>query len=110
MKEPIATSSSRRHVPRLVATVMAWTVTAKASTAAEPLKAGIDEPYFAADGVSTFESVWLTVRDRFYDPRCAARAKKAMAIAVQGAHAAPGASAGAGVLRKAGAHDHPFPT
>jgi carboxyl-terminal processing protease len=40
---------------RLAAMMTAFGVPAKA---AEP-----------SDGVSTFESVWLTVRDRFYDPR-----------------------------------------
>ena len=36
--------------------------------------------------------------------------QETMAIAAQEAHAALGDSADAGVLRKAGAHDHPLPT
>ena len=68
MKVPIDTSPSRRQVLRLGAMGSAWAVTAKASNAAEPSRAETSEPYLGADGVSTFESVWQTVRDRFYDP------------------------------------------
>ena len=66
MKEAIDTSPSRRQVLRLAAMVTACAVAAKATNAAEPLKG---DSYVPADGISTFESVWQTVRDRFYDPR-----------------------------------------
>jgi carboxyl-terminal processing protease len=43
-------------------------VPVRAPSAAEP-KAETNSSYVPAEGVSTFESVWLTVRDRFFDPR-----------------------------------------
>jgi C-terminal processing protease CtpA/Prc len=69
MKEAIDTSPSRRQVLRLAAMVTACAVAAKAPNAAEPLKGETSNAYVPADGVSTFESVWQTVRDRFYDLR-----------------------------------------
>ncbi|WP_128970811.1 hypothetical protein [Bradyrhizobium tropiciagri] len=69
MKEAVDTSPSRRQVLRLAAMVTACAVAAKAPNAAEPLKGETDNSYVPADGVSTFESVWETVRGRFYDPR-----------------------------------------
>lgn len=69
MKEAIDTSPSRRQVLRLAAMVTASAVAAKAANAAEPLRGETNNVYVSADGVSTFESVWQTVRDRFYDPR-----------------------------------------
>src|SRR5437762_3253156 len=66
MKVAIGTSPSRRQVLRLAAMVTACAV---AANAAEPLKGETSNSYVPADGVSTFESVWRTVRDRFYDPR-----------------------------------------
>ncbi len=69
MKQAIDTSPSRRQVLRLAAMVTACAVAAKAPNAAEPLKGETDNAYVPADGVSTFESVWQTVRDRFFDPR-----------------------------------------
>jgi carboxyl-terminal processing protease len=69
MKVAIDTLPSRRHVLRLAAVVTACAVVAKAPNAAEPLKGEANNSYVAADGVSTFERVWQTVRDRFYDPR-----------------------------------------
>jgi carboxyl-terminal processing protease len=66
MKEASETSPSRRQVLRLA--VMA-TACAMASNAAEALNREINSANVPADGVSTFESVWQTVRDRFYDPR-----------------------------------------
>ena len=69
MKEAIDTSPSPRQVLRLAAMVTACAVAAKAPNAAEPLKGEASNAYVPADGVSTFESVWQTVRDRFYDPR-----------------------------------------
>ena len=69
MKEAIDTSPSRRQVLRLAAMVTACAVAAKAPNAAEPLKGKTSNSYVPTDGVSTFESVWQTVRDRFYDPR-----------------------------------------
>jgi carboxyl-terminal processing protease len=38
-------------------------------SAEETLKRDVSNSYVPADGVSTFESVWQTVRDHFYDPR-----------------------------------------
>lgn len=64
MKEAFDASPSRRQMLQLAAAVAAFGVPAKA---AEPLKAEANEPYLHADGVSTFESVWQTVRDRFFD-------------------------------------------
>ena len=69
MKEAIDTSPSRRQVLRLAAMVTACAVAAKAPNAAEPPKGETSKSYVPADGVFTFESVWQTVRDRFYDPR-----------------------------------------
>src|SRR5260370_17866585 len=69
MKEAIDTSPSRRQVLRLAAMVTACAVAAKAPNAAGPLKGETSKAYVPADGVSTFESVLQTVRDRFYDPR-----------------------------------------
>ncbi|WFU43318.1 S41 family peptidase [Bradyrhizobium sp. CB82] len=69
MKEAIDTSPSRRQVLRLAAIGVACAVAAKAPSAAEPLRGGANDSYVPADGVSTFESVWQTVRDHFYDPR-----------------------------------------
>ncbi|MGY4284826.1 carboxyl-terminal processing protease [Bradyrhizobium sp. LM2.7] len=69
MKEAIDTSPSRRQMLRLAAMATAWAMAAKGPSAAEPLKAETSDSYVPADGVSTFESVWQIVRDRFYDPR-----------------------------------------
>ena len=69
MKEATDPSPSRRQVLRLAAIVAACAVPAKAPNAAEPLKGETDNSYVFADGASTFERVWQTVRDRFYDPR-----------------------------------------
>jgi len=60
MKRAIDKSPSRRQVLRLAAMVTA---------AAETLNGDADNACVPADGVPTFESVWQTVRDRFYDPR-----------------------------------------
>src|SRR5262252_2100953 len=68
MKEAIDTSPSRRQMLRLAAMVSACAVAAKAPNAAESLKGEASNSYVPADGVSTFESVWQTVRDRFFDP------------------------------------------
>ncbi|SDJ84568.1 carboxyl-terminal processing protease [Bradyrhizobium sp. Rc2d] len=68
MKQAIDTLPSRRQVLRLAAMVTASAVVAKPPKAAEALKEGTDNSYVPADGVSTFENVWQTVRDRFYDP------------------------------------------
>ena len=69
MKEAIDTSPSRRQVLRLAAMVTACAVVTKATNGAESLKGESNNSYVPAEGVSTFESVWQTVRDRFYDPR-----------------------------------------
>src|SRR6201993_1420450 len=67
MKRPIDTSPSRRQVLRLAAFATACAMPSKAANAAEAFKRETNN--VPADGVSTFESVWQTVRDRFYDPR-----------------------------------------
>jgi carboxyl-terminal processing protease len=67
MKQPIDTSPSRRQVLRLAAFATACAMPSKAANAAEAFKRETNN--VPADGVSTFESVWQTVRDRFYDPR-----------------------------------------
>jgi carboxyl-terminal processing protease len=68
MKEAIDTSPSRRQVLRLAAMVTACAVAAKAPNAAASLKGEAGNSSDPADGVSTFESVWQTVRDRCFDP------------------------------------------
>src|SRR5262245_41947978 len=67
MKRAVDTSLSRRQVLRLSTMVAACAVPVKAPNA-EP-KEEENNDYISADGVSTFGSVWQTVRDRFYDPR-----------------------------------------
>jgi len=68
MKEASDTSPSRRQVLRLAAMATACAISAKASNA-EVLGRETDNAHVPTDGVSTFESVWQTVRDRFYDAR-----------------------------------------
>ncbi|MCK1595279.1 hypothetical protein IVB01_10655 [Bradyrhizobium sp. 164] len=68
MKGAIDLSPSRRQVLRLATMVTACALVAKAPRAAEPLKGENSNAYVPDDGVSIFESVWQTVRDRFYDP------------------------------------------
>ena len=68
MKQAIDTSPSRRQVLRLAAFAAASAVPAKAANA-EELSRETNGSHVPADGVSTFESVWRTVRDHFYDPR-----------------------------------------
>jgi carboxyl-terminal processing protease len=68
MKQAIDTSPSRRQVLRLAAMATACAMPAKASNA-EALNRETNSALVPADGVSTFESVWQTVGDRFYDPR-----------------------------------------
>src|SRR6516164_3922720 len=60
---------TRRQVLRLAAMVTASAVSPKALSAAETLTGDADNADVPADGVPIFESVWQTVRDRFYDPR-----------------------------------------
>ena len=68
MKQAIDTSPSRRQVLRLAALAAASAVHAKAANA-EASSRETNGSHVPADGVSTFESVWQTVRDHFYDPR-----------------------------------------
>jgi carboxyl-terminal processing protease len=68
MKETSDTSPSRRQVLRLAAMATACAMSAKASNA-EVSSRETNSAHVPTDGVSTFESVWQTVRDRFYDPR-----------------------------------------
>jgi carboxyl-terminal processing protease len=68
MKEASDTSASRRQVLRLAAMATACAMSAKASNA-EVLSRETNSAHVPSDGVSTFEGVWQTVRDRFYDPR-----------------------------------------
>ena len=66
MKQAIDRSPSRRQVLRLATFAAASAVPAKAASA-EILSRETNGAYVPADGVSTFESVWQTVRDHFYD-------------------------------------------
>jgi carboxyl-terminal processing protease len=68
MKETSDTSPSRRQVLRLAAMATACAMPAKASNT-EVLSKETNSAQVPTDGVSTFESVWQTVRDRFYDSR-----------------------------------------
>jgi carboxyl-terminal processing protease len=68
MKEASDTSPSRRQVLRLAAMATACAMSAKVSNA-EVLSRETNSAHVPIDGVPTFESVWQTVRDRFYDPR-----------------------------------------
>jgi len=61
-------SPSRRQVLRLAAMAAACAMPAKASNA-EQLSREINSAHVPIDGVATLESVWQTVRDRFYDAR-----------------------------------------
>jgi carboxyl-terminal processing protease len=65
MKEVSNISPSRRQVLQLAAMVTASAISPNAVSAQRLRDANSD----SADGVATFESVWQTVRDRFYDPR-----------------------------------------
>src|SRR6516162_4088178 len=67
MKEASDTSPSRRQVLQLAAMATACAMPVKASNA-EELSRETKSAHVPTDGVSTFESVWQTVRDRFYDP------------------------------------------
>ena len=66
MKEVRNISPSRRQVLQLAAMITASAVSPNVLSAQRLRDAN---SYVPADGVSTFESVWQTVRDRFYDPR-----------------------------------------
>src|SRR5215469_8713554 len=68
MKEASDTSPSRRQVLRLAAMATASAMPAKASNA-EVSSRETNSAHVPTDAVSTFEGVWQTVRDRFYDPR-----------------------------------------
>src|SRR6516162_1529715 len=68
MKEASDTSLSRRQVLQLAAMATACAMPVKASNA-EELSRETKSAHVPTDGVSTFEGVWQTVRDRFYDPR-----------------------------------------
>jgi carboxyl-terminal processing protease len=67
-KQAIGTSPSRRQVLRLGAFAAASALSAKAANA-ERLSRETAGAHVPPDGVSTFEGVWQTVRDHFYDPR-----------------------------------------
>ena len=68
MTEASDTSPSRRQVLRLAAMATACAMPATAANA-EVSSRDTNSAHVPADGISTFESVWQTVRDRFYDPR-----------------------------------------
>jgi C-terminal processing protease CtpA/Prc len=68
MKEFINAAHTRRRFLRLASLGAASTVWPRILWA-EPLQAEEPvPPYDPSTGVAAFESVWLTVRDRFYDP------------------------------------------
>jgi carboxyl-terminal processing protease len=68
MKEVIKEARSRRHFLRLTAMAAASAMSPRVF-GAEPREGG--EPAAsptASEGITTFEDVWRTVQDRFYDP------------------------------------------
>jgi carboxyl-terminal processing protease len=69
MHEIINAAPTRRHLLRLAATAPALAI-ATPNLRAQPREAEVPTapPSVAADD-TTFEDVWQTVRDRFYDPR-----------------------------------------
>src|SRR5260370_35785417 len=68
MKKVIKSAPSRRHVLRLTS-MAAASALAPTALCAEQREAGeAAASQAAAAGIATFEEVWRTVRDRFYDP------------------------------------------
>ena len=69
MHEIINAKPTRRHLLRLTAIAPALAI-APPNLCAQPREAeGLDAPRPVAADDTTFEDVWRTVRDRFYDPR-----------------------------------------
>jgi carboxyl-terminal processing protease len=67
MKE-LLTALPRRHFFRLAAAAAASTMSPIALGAQERQAANAARSYEASSGAATFDGVWQTARDRFYDP------------------------------------------
>jgi carboxyl-terminal processing protease len=61
-------AQSRRHFLRLAAMAAASAVSPRALCAQEQQAGKPASSYAVSAGIATFEDVWRTVRDRFYDP------------------------------------------
>ena len=66
MKEAINSAPSRRHFLRLTSMAAASALAPAWAEQLEPADSATSQPVSA--GIATFEEVWRTVRDRFYDP------------------------------------------
>src|SRR5437667_7582089 len=66
MKEAINSTLSRRHFLRLTSMAAASALAPARAEQLEPADSATSQPVSAR--ISTFEEVWRTVRDRFYDP------------------------------------------
>lgn len=67
MEELSSEVTPRRLVLQLVAMAVASSILPRSSGAQEAVEEPSKSPALS-DGISTFEGVWQTVRDRFYDP------------------------------------------
>jgi carboxyl-terminal processing protease len=68
MKKRINAAQPRRNFLRLAATAAASAMPPRVLRAEERQAGKQAPPYAVSTGVPTFEEVWRTVRDRFYDP------------------------------------------
>ena len=66
MKQAINSAPSRRHFLRLTSMAAASALAPAWAEQLEPADSATSQPVSA--GIATFEEVWRTVRDRFYDP------------------------------------------
>ena len=66
MKQAINSAPSRRHFLRLTSMAAASALAPAWAEQLEPADSPTSQPVSA--GIATFEEVWRTVRDRFYDP------------------------------------------
>jgi carboxyl-terminal processing protease len=66
MKEAINSAPSRRHFLRLTSMAAASALAPAWAEQLEPADSATSQPVSAR--IATFEEVWRTVRDRFYDP------------------------------------------
>src|SRR3954463_1884574 len=66
MKEAINSAPSRRHFLRLTSMAAASALAPARAEQLEPADSATSQPVSAR--IATFEEVWRTVRDRFYDP------------------------------------------
>jgi len=66
MKQAINSAPSRRHFLRLTSMAAASALAPAWAEQLEPADSATSQPVSAR--IATFEEVWRTVRDRFYDP------------------------------------------